>query len=172
MTCRNENSGRGVDARGMRWPHSVAMAGGSLFVSDSGNNRVMVWSKMPTQDGAPCDYVLGQADVGASEHNCARYLPDATSLNMPYGCATLGEHLLVTDTANSRLIGFGLADIATGVLADRLSGQPDFQSKGDNRWATPVRDSLCWPYGVTTIGTTAVIADSGNNRVLLWEAAP
>jgi len=35
----------------------------------------------------------------------------------------------------------------------------------------PVRDSLCWPYNVATRGDTLVVADSGNNRVLLWEAA-
>lgn len=172
MNSRDENGGRGVDSRGMRWPHSVAMVGAGLYVADSGNNRVMVWTAMPTRDGAPCDLVLGQSDVGACEHNCARYLPDATSLNMPYGCAALGEHLLVADTANSRLLGFTAADMTTGASADRLSGQPDFQSKGDNRWAAPVRDSLCWPYGLTTSGTTAVVADSGNNRVLLWEVAP
>jgi len=172
MTCRDENGGRGVDARGMRWPHSVALIGTTFFVADSGNNRVMAWREMPARDGAPCDLVLGQADMTASEHNCARYLPDATCLNMPYGCAAQGDRLLVTDTANSRLLGFAAGDIATGAPAARLSGQPDFGSKGDNRWAAPVRDSLCWPYGLTTAGTTAVIADSGNNRVLLWDAAP
>ncbi len=172
MNCRDENGGRGVDSRGMRWPHSIAMVGAGFFVADSGNNRVMAWTAMPTQNGTPCDLVLGQPDMSASEHNCARYLPDATSLNMPYGCAALGDRLLVADTANSRLLGFVAADMATGAPADALTGQPDFQSKGDNRWAAPVRDSLCWPYGLTTSGTTAVVADSGNNRVLLWEAAP
>jgi hypothetical protein len=172
VNCRNENGGRGVDAKGMRWPHSAAMIGSSLAVADSGNNRIMVWTAMPTQDGAPCDLVLGQNHMNEAEHNRASYLPDAASLNMPYGCATLGDALLVADTANSRLLGFASADLATGASADRIGGQRDFRSKGDNRWAAPVRDSLCWPYGLTTSGTTAVVADSGNNRVLLWEAAP
>lgn len=172
MTCRDENGGRGVDAHGMRWPHGVAMIGATFYIADSGNNRVMGWTGMPTQNGRACDFVLGQADTSASEHNCARYLPDATSLNMPYGCAAVGDRLLVADTANSRLLGFASTAPATGAPAERLSGQPDFRSKGDNRWATPVRDSLCWPYGVTAAGTTAVVADSGNNRVLLWEVAP
>ncbi|MEO1172315.1 MAG: hypothetical protein AAFX94_09720, partial [Myxococcota bacterium] len=50
-----------------------------------------------------------------------------------------------------------------------LSGQDDFGAKGDNRWQPAVRDSLCWPYNVSTCGNTVVIADSGNNRVLLWD---
>ena len=56
--------------------------------------------------------------------------------------------------------------------ATRLAGQLRFSDKGDNRWRAAARDSLCWPYGVAASGDTAVIADSGNNRVLLWEAAP
>ena len=47
-----------------------------------------------------------------------------------------------------------------------------FTDKGDNRWGLPVRDSLCWPYDVACCGETLIIADAGNNRVLLWEAAP
>lgn len=31
--------------------------------------------------------------------------------------------------------------------------------------------SLSWPYSVTVSGSTAVIADSGNDRILLWELA-
>ena len=55
--------------------------------------------------------------------------------------------------------------------ATRLAGQHGFADKGDNRWQAAARDSLCWPYNVAASDDTAVIADSGNNRVLLWEAA-
>jgi NHL repeat len=54
----------------------------------------------------------------------------------------------------------------------RLAGQRDFTAKGDNRWALPARDSLCWPYSVAACEDTLVVADSGNNRVLVWETAP
>lgn len=171
MDCRDENGGIGVDARGMRWPHAAAAAGETLFVADSGNNRVMVWRRMPSENGALADILIGQADPFASEHNRANYQPDAASLNMPYACAVMGEGVLVADTANSRLLGFAIADLATGAPARSLSGQPDFRSKGDNRWKAPERDSLCWPYGATALGDMAVVADSGNNRVLLWRAA-
>jgi hypothetical protein len=90
---------------------------------------------------------------------------------MPYACAVMGNDILVADTANSRLLGFAISELATGAPARAVHGQPDFQSKGDNRWRTPVRDSLCWPYGVTSVGDAAVVADSGNNRVMLWRAA-
>jgi hypothetical protein len=53
-----------------------------------------------------------------------------------------------------------------------LAGQPKFSDKGDNRWRFASRDSLCWPYQAAACGHLLVIADAGNNRVLLWEAAP
>ena len=64
-----------------------------------------------------------------------------------------------------------VAPLQQGILgpAVAVAGQPGFGAKGDNRWGPPVRDSLCWPYGVTLCGETAVISDSGNNRVLLWD---
>ncbi|MGO9132798.1 MAG: hypothetical protein ACLP8A_01950 [Methylovirgula sp.] len=172
MDCRDENGGKGVDGFGMRWPHAVAQIGERVIVADSGNNRLMVWERLPDRSGAACDFLLGQSALTSCEHNRASYLPDAGGLNMPYGCAALGDRLAVADTANSRLVGFDGDRLAMAAAASRLTGQPDFQSKGDNRWQTPVRDSLCWPYGLTACGDIAVVADSGNNRVLLWRAAP
>jgi hypothetical protein len=93
-------------------------------------------------------------------------------MNMPYGLTIHEGRLIVTDTANSRLLGFELDDVALDCPALWLAGQPAFTDKGDNRWRFAARDSLCWPYGAAACGRTLAIADSGNNRVLLWDAAP
>lgn len=172
FTTRDENAGLGGGPCGMRWPHAIAVAGGALFVADAGNNRVMAWSSFPPKNGAPCDFVLGQPDMARLDHNRAAYYPTASALSMPYGLCVAGQQLVVADTANSRLLGFDLAEIGGDAEAARLAGQRDFESKGDNRWSAATRDSLCWPYGVAACGTCVAIADSGNNRVLLWEVAP
>lgn len=169
---RDENAGEGGGARGMRWPHAVAAVDGSLFVADAGNNRIMAWRRWPSLDGAPCDYVLGQTDASGLDHNRAAYFPTARAMSMPYGVCAAGKRLIVADTANSRLLGFEHDRLGMGVAASRLAGQISFEAKGDNRWTHAERDSLCWPYNVSARGDTLVIANSGNNRVLLWEAAP
>jgi hypothetical protein len=79
--------------------------------------------------------------------------------------------VIVADTANSRLLGFATDGLATGCPAVALAAQNTFNDKGDNRWNPAVRDSLCWPYAVSHCNNTIVVADSGNNRVLLWQAA-
>lgn len=174
FTTRDENAGTSPSARGMRWPHGIVVDDfDRLFVSDAGNNRIMAWPEMPSEHGAACAYVIGQENCSSVDHNQAGYYPTPATLNMPYGLALLGRHLICADTANCRLVGYDLSELRMNCSADRLAGQPSWQDKGENGgWGLTRRNTLCWPYGVSTMGTTAVIADSGNNRVLLWEAAP
>lgn len=170
FTVRDENAGAAANAVGMRWPHGIARWAGELLVADAGNNRIMGWRTLPREHGQPCDYVLGQATTLSVDHNRGAYYPTAATLNMPYGVAILGDRLAVADTACSRLVGFAPYAHSTNALARWLAGQRRFCDKGDNRWAMVARDSLCWPYAVTACGSTAVVSDTGNNRVLLWEA--
>ncbi len=171
FVTRDDNAGQAGGALGMRWPHGIAATGGMLFVSDAGNNRVMVWRRFPTSVGQPCDFVLGQTDFRGLDHNRSSYYPTSSALNMPYGLAVQGGMLVVTDTANSRLLGFELDGLAMDSPAIALAGQPTFSDKGDNRWRSASRDSVCWPYSAAACGDMLVVADAGNNRVLFWEAA-
>ena len=167
--CRDENAGGPVSARSMRWPHMAVAWRDGLALADSGNNRIMIWDRPPTRNGQAADAMLGQSDLTSCDPNMVDYYPSAQALNMPYAVATLGERLVVADTANSRLLGF--SGSTTGESADRLIGQPDFAAKGDNRWGIAQRDTMCWPYGLSSRGSVLAVADSGNNRVLIWDAA-
>ena len=171
FTCRDENAGGDANAMSMRWPHGIALWQGHLCVSDAGNNRIMVWKGIPERNGADCDFVLGQRNFHQVDHNQSLYWPRANTLNMPYAIAATSDWLLVADTANSRLLGWHIDDLATGAEARALTGQSDFHQKGDNRWRPPVADSLCWPYGIQVCGNVVALADSGNNRVSLWRLA-
>ena len=92
---------------------------------------------------------------------------------MPYGAALAGALLVVADTANSRLLAWRVADLTRDAAdACALAGQPDWNAKGDNGWLPVSRSSVCWPYCVAMQGDdTLLVADSGNNRVLLWALA-
>ncbi|MEP7271702.1 MAG: hypothetical protein ABI882_09360, partial [Acidobacteriota bacterium] len=166
---RNENGGGEPAASSMRWPHAITIWRGRLCVADAGNNRIQIWNGIPQHDNADCDVVIGQRDSERVDHNQGNYWPDAAGFNMPYGIVASNDYLMVADTANSRLLGWHIDECETGAAARSLTGQPDFQAKGDNRWQAPVRDSLCWPYGLMACGDTAVVSDSGNNRILLWQ---
>ena len=169
--CRDENAGGEPSAMSMRWPHSTTVCNGNLCVADAGNNRVMVWAGIPEKSGVPCTAVLGQSSTDLVDHNQSLYWPRSNTLNMPYGTASVGDWLIVADTANSRLVGWHSDDLKTNASAKALAGQPHFHEKGDNRWQPPQADSLCWPYGATAFEDTVVVSDSGNNRVSLWKLA-
>jgi hypothetical protein len=167
--CRDENGGGAPDSGSMRWPHGITFLEQRLCVSDAGNNRIMVWERLPTANGQPCDIMLGQRNATGVDHNQGDYWPGASALNMPYAVTTIGNWLVAADTASSRLVAWRIEDIkGFGAKAQRLAGQPDWESKGDNRWLPAARDSLCWPYGLDSSSSCAVISDAGNNRVLLW----
>lgn len=131
---------------------------GPMYVADTGYHRLLGWRQWPEADNTPTDWIFGQPGFFHEGRNAK-------------GEVTAGRWLLVADTANSRLLGWHCDDYETGAAARRLTGQPDFHAKGDNRWQSPVRDSLCWPYGMAAGGGTALICDSGNNRIMLWHLA-
>jgi hypothetical protein len=166
---RDENAGSAPSNMSMRWPHAAVFWNERLCVADAGNNRVLIWNQSPTASSAPADIILGQSDADSVDHNRALYWPRQNSLNMPYGVSATASWLLVADTANSRILGWRAEDLYNASDAHGLFGQPDFNEKGDNRWQFPVEDSLCWPYGVQAIDGLLTIADSGNNRVSIWE---
>ncbi len=172
FTSRNENGGTSPTAASLRWAHGITVWNGNLVVADAGNNRIMIWSGIPTENNAPCLAVLGQENFEDAELNRGVYAPTAASLNMPYGVTATPDWLLVADTANSRLLGWRYrSDLHSlhGTDADALMGQHDFHSKGENRsYGIPLRDSVCWTYDIQACGQTVALADSGNNRVMLW----
>ena len=171
-----DNAGKSANSMSMRWPHGV-WAGDKLFISDAGNNRVMVWNHIPKENAAPADFVLGQKSFSGVDHNSTLYYPNESTLNMPYGLVCNQNYLIVADTANSRLLGWKTSKLHeftqnnkhdTTCPAGFISGQVDFNHKGDNRWESPARDTFCWPYGLHMEDDVVAIADSGNNRVMLW----
>lgn len=170
LTSRSDNGGGDVDASSLRWPHDLTVLDGSLAVSDAGNNRVLVWDGMPDDFAAPARCAIGQADFQGTHHNQGTYWPTTRALNMPYALSSSRAGLVVADTASSRLVAYS-GPYSTNMAADRLTGQDHFGTKGDNKNKLPVRDSLCWPYGLQILDDVAVVSDTGNHRIVLWRLA-
>lgn len=167
---RQENRGGPVGPRSFRWPHAATGTREVLLVADAGNHRVLGWSPPPDED-ADASFVLGQPDDRTSRE--LPYLPQGPGrLRFPYGIDHDGDRslLAVADTANNRvLLWSGTPGPGCGRDADAVLGQPDFDAHGENRWTGVADDTLCWPYGLSLAPGIVAIADSGNNRVMVWE---
>jgi hypothetical protein len=168
MTCGDENRGGAPTASSFRWPHAIAGDANSLLVADAGNHRILGWTPVPTQD-TDASLLLGQRDFSRNEELPHRP-QGAHRLRFPYALAQDGDQLAVADTANNRvLIWDGVPREGIQRPADHVLGQLNFDAAGENRWKSVEDDSLCWPYGIWMHNGRLAIADSGNNRMMLWE---
>ncbi|MBX7430928.1 NHL repeat-containing protein [Mycobacterium sp. Y57] len=166
---REENRGEAVGPASFRWPHAITGTAERMLVADAGDHRLLGWSPLPDAD-TPADSVLGQPDfASANEWPYGPHTGDR--FRFPYAAALDGGRLAVADTANNRILIWDElpGEPRGGRPADHVLAQPDFGSNGENRWALVGRDTLCWPYGLCMHGDRLAVADSGNNRVMLWE---
>lgn len=103
----------GTDLDRMNWPVGVATDGTRLVVADCWNDRLLVWSKFPTSNGAPADFQIRAARGGES------------LVRMPYSAWTDGQVLAVANRGSGALLvwhGFPQEDRAPDVV---FSGSGD-----------------------------------------------
>ena len=167
---RDENRGDGAGPASFRWPHDISGNDDLLLIADAGDHRLLGWSPHPAAD-RDADIVLGQPDFTSADewpygpHSGDRFrFPYAARLD---GSGGPNEQLAVADTANNRILLWNNVP-SDGRAADHVLAQPNFASNGENRWTSVQRDTLCWPYGISLLGDRLAVADSGNNRVMIW----
>ncbi|HUI86491.1 MAG TPA: NHL repeat-containing protein [Nitrososphaerales archaeon] len=147
---------------GMDQPTSLAFdSSGSLWVADSGNNRVLQF-QAPFLTGMNASAVLGQTSFSSTSSG-----QGSNSMSRPTGVAAdKSGNLWVGDTGNNRVLEF-LYPFATGESASTVLGQPGFGLGA----AGTGQASLASPSGLVADGSGDVwLADSGNNRVLEFTA--
>jgi hypothetical protein len=172
VSAREENRGGSVGPASFRWPHDISGREDLLLIADAGDHRILGWSPPPDRD-RDADIVVGQPDfTTALEWPYGPHTGDR--LRFPYAvcldATDAGERLAIADTANNRVLLWDGMPV-DGRAADHVLAQPDFASNGENRWTSVQRDTLCWPYGLSMRGDLLAIADSGNNRVVVWRRA-
>ena len=169
----------------------VAYAANTLFVADSNRlgllpimNRVVMFNNVaqswPTP-GAPipaysgrCPVCVGVGSIVLGQPNfaAASNLPNRTQngMNLPIAVASDGTHLAVADTANNRILLWNEIPTSNQQNADLVIGQPDFVTVVP---PSPVSASnLRAPQGVWFSNGEMFVADTQNNRVLIWKTIP
>lgn len=99
-------------ARTFSAPTSVESDGVRLFVTDTGNHRVLVWDSFPTRTFTPADGVFGQSTFHHSAFNdddqdgSPDSLPSPRVMKYPGELFLYGARLYVHDVMNWRVLGF------------------------------------------------------------------
>lgn len=86
--------------------------------------------------------------------------PSADSLNLPYGVAVSSIGVWISERDGNRILGYsGSATTATQVFGQAGKFSTSNLAVGP--------DALRNPYGISLNGSDLLVADTGNNRVLL-----
>jgi len=156
---------------------------GKVFVVDQGNNRVLIWNKLPSNNGVPADLVLGQKDFYSREVNAGmgQKRCNASSMYFPTDVVFGRKGLFVSDSGNNRVLVWKELPTENGQPADIVIGQTTFSGHQYNRGTNePSECTLNDPYGMfidedpedeEDIGKL-FICDRGNSRVVMWEELP
>jgi uncharacterized protein (TIGR03437 family) len=119
----------------MRGPEGVWLSNGKLFVADTQDNRILIYSKIPTANNAPADVVVGQANFTAFvEPDLTSKQPTtaANNLQTPVAVSSDGVRMFVSDLGQNRLLIWNTVPTANGAAADVAIGQPDLVSSIEN----------------------------------------
>jgi uncharacterized protein (TIGR03437 family) len=131
-------------ANNMQSPVSVSTDGTRLFVSDLGQNRVLIFKSIPTTNGAAADVALGQPDLVSATPNNAYTITNSTldANNNPEGVTPVLCQTNGTDASN----------YAT--------------------YPTRCAATLSFPRFVISDGKRLFVADGGNDRVMVYNTIP
>jgi uncharacterized protein (TIGR03437 family) len=169
----------------------IAYAADTLFVADSNragasptNNRVLLYQNLSGMLPKPTDsltystkcpvcvgratLVLGQPDFTTTTLS---FVASSATLRLPTAVASDGVHLVVGDTDHNRVLIWNRIPTTNNQPADVVVGQPNFKSvsiPGN----TPNAKSMRGPQGVWIQNGRLYVADTGNNRVLIYNQIP
>lgn len=161
----------GLSAFGLRGPSALAFGpNGSLFVADTVNSRVLVFDA-PFTMGKSATRVIGQTSLTVATTSAAG-LP--WSLRRVNGLAVSADgKLYAAMREDNRVLVFDDAATASGQQnASSVLGQKATDESLPNSGTTPKASAtgLVAP-GAVTLGPdgSVLIADTGNNRVIVYE---
>ncbi len=110
----------GTTAVNLSYPIDVSFdAAGDLWVTDSGNNRVLEFQP-PFSTGMAASVVVGQATMTGLDGGTS-----STNLSFPIDAEMSNNILWVADGSNDRVVGFP-APVSDGESADYLLGQTSY----------------------------------------------
>jgi hypothetical protein len=159
----NTWDGTGATADSIDDPSSVWVDSGRLIVTDSGNNRVLVWNRVP-QAQTPADLVLGQPDFTTTTDNTGG--PSAASIHYPTGATVYKGGLYVADRENHRVLVWRSFPATSFAPADEVYGQPDFATVTPSTGGVSA-SSMNGAQFVSVTDELLIVSELYGNRTLL-----
>lgn len=95
---KTNNPGAGLE--NFNWPVAVATDGQKLVVGDTYNDRLLIWTNLPTQNGQAADLeIKGEGNANPNQSANAK-----RQIGWPWAVWTNGQKLVVTSTAGAKVL--------------------------------------------------------------------
>lgn len=158
-----QNNGMGLtpNQTGLNRP-SGHVGGGSVYVADTGNHRVLGWNGIPTGIGPDADFVIGQSNFTTNTSGTS-----ATKLTNPFSCWVADGALFVVDGNNDRVLIYSGPPNSNAAALVAL-GKPDLTTSGPTGGQAGLR--MC--VDVCVAAGRVVVADRTSHRVMVWNGIP
>ncbi len=173
-------------------PQGVWIQNGKLFVADTDTSRVLIWNHIPTSNNQAADVELGQPSFQSNVTPPLSTTAIPTAANQllnPISVSSDGTHLFVADFGSNRILIWNSIPTQNDQPADVVIGQADMTqsiannvsalcaSNGTDSSNNPTYPGDCaktldHPRSVLSDGTRLFVADSGNDRVLIYNQIP
>jgi NHL repeat len=159
----------GVNASSLASPLGVAATSSTLWVADSANNRLLGYDLTTAPaTGAAATLVLGQPTPVSNGFNETSTAAAGTT-SQPHGLALANGKLYIADTSNNRVLVL-TTPVMAGQMPSSVYGQPDLSLALPNSGGSPSATTLSGPQGVFADSARVIVADTSNNRVLVYDA--
>jgi len=144
-----------------------------LFVVDRSNHRVLIFNSIPTSNAVNPDVVVGQSSFTVGSANAGLGSTNAAGFASPLSAAVCANgQFFVSDRNNNRVAGFNRVPATNGASMDFVLGQVNFTTNQANQGGTVKANTLQEPYQALCIKSRFYIADTTNNRVLVFNRIP
>lgn len=114
----------------LNYPRFALSDGTRLFISDSGNDRILIFDQIPLENGAAADVVIGQPNFIALTD-----ADGASNLRSPGALAYDGENLYVADPLQRRILVFTPAEDLIALDGIRNGASFDVRANGYVEWS-------------------------------------
>jgi uncharacterized protein (TIGR03437 family) len=171
-----------VEGRELYQPMGIAIdssgAAPAVYVSDTGNNRVLGWKNAANlSNGQKADTVVGQVDFfttwpqgpGLTAYAPGQGTPLQSELYSPTGLAVdRNGNLYVADCGNNRILRYPEPFTNLDHIPDLVIGQPNFNSRTANYTGQVSAQGIFLSSSAATLQSNMAIDSSGN----LWMTDP
>lgn len=153
-------------ASGMYHPYEAISDGTHLIVTDEGNQRVLIWNQIPTQNGQSADAVLGQSDFSSS---LSPTTATESSLKSPKSVYIHRNKLYILDSGFRRVLVWNQIPTQNGQPAHLVYGQTSMTSVDPVPTQFDERHLNTYAEGLFVDDNMIVIGDPTNFRILILD---